>query len=207
MTTALDMALELAERAERDPVVGVKSAGKIISLLRRTKQELLTRANPLGEPRFAHAFGLAERVLERFTEESVRPLAALGVTHIVRPDDAARPLTQAEPIVGPLRIEWPGGDGLVRSLFAGTLDGDPQNLSRVSVRIAINGSDELFTTGSAPAYVPLVAFQPGNHAWFRLRDYPVTSAQRWTVHFNYEGAPFGPPSVSPFLLFGFARKN
>jgi hypothetical protein len=74
----------------------------------------------------------------------------------------------------------------------------------VSVRIAINGSDDLFTTGEAPAFVPLIAFQPGDHNWLRLKDYAVSPAQKWTVYFQYEG-PAGPTSITPFLLFGFVE--
>jgi hypothetical protein len=89
-------------------------------------------------------------------------------------------------------------------MFAGTLDGNPSSLSSVSVRIAINGSDDLFTTGLSPAFVPLVAFQAANHNWFRLKDYRVSPAQKWTVYFQYEG-PAGPVPITPFLLFGFVQ--
>jgi hypothetical protein len=201
-TAALDTAIHLVEEAERDPVAAVKNQPKIGKLLRRAKFELVS-APPLGgiggSDRIAHVVERLERVLELCTQ----PLAALGVTHVVRVEDMpAVPLGKE---AGPFKIEWPGGEGVARSIYAGTLDGDPANLSRISVRIAINGSDELFTTGTAPAFVPLIAFQPQNHNWFRLKDYQVTAAQRWTVHFNYEGAG-GPANLTPFLLFGFARK-
>jgi hypothetical protein len=137
-------------------------------------------------------------------EEGTYPLAALGVTHIVRVDDV--PGLTAGQTTPALKIDWPGGEGLARSLFAGTTDGDPASLSRISVRIVINGTDDLFTTGSAPAYVPLIAFQAANHNWFRLKDYPVSPAQKWTVYFQYEGTP-GPIPLTPFLLFGFVQER
>ena len=203
MSTALDSALQLVEEAERDPVAAVKHQPRIGKLLRRAKFELLsappTPRGGAGDDRIAKTLERLERVLEL----SAQPLAALGVTHIVRIEGA--PTVQIGKEAGPFKIEWPGGEGVARSLYAGTLDGDPANLSRISVRIAINGSDELFTTGTAPAFVPLIAFQAGNHNWFRLKDYVVTASQRWTVHFNYEGTG-GPLTITPFLLFGFARK-
>jgi hypothetical protein len=198
---ALDAAIHLVEEAERDPVAAVKNQSKIGKLLRRAKVEL-SAAPPAGAAADDRIAKVCER-LERVLELCTQPLAALGVTHVVRVENMpAIPLGKE---AGPFKIEWPGGEGVVRSIFAGTLDGDPGNLSRLSVRIAINGSDELFTTGTAPAFVPLIAFQPQNHNWFRLKDYVVTAAQRWTVHFNYEGAG-GPANLTPFLLFGFARK-
>lgn len=202
MSTALDSALQLVEEAERDPVAAVKHQPRIGKLLRRAKFELLSAPpspNGAADDRIAKTLERLGRVLDL----SAQPLAALGVTHIVRIEGA--PSVPLGKEAGPFKIEWPGGEGVARSLYAGTLDGDPANLSRISVRIAINGSDELFTTGNAPAFVPLVAFQAGNHNWFRLKDYVVTAAQRWTVHFNYEGSG-GPLAITPFLLFGFARK-
>jgi hypothetical protein len=70
----------------------------------------------------------------------------------------------------------------VRSLYAGTVDGDPANLARVSMRITRdNGSDDMFTTGQGAAFVPLLALHATNHNWFRLADFPVHSLQRWTA--------------------------
>lgn len=202
LSAALSSAIQLVGEGERDPVAAVKHSATIGKILRRAKNELASATGPscgaAGE-RVAQVLDRLERVLAM----SAQPLAALGVTHIVRIEDAPAVLRGKE--AGPFKIEWPGGEGLARSLYAGTLDGDPANLSRISVRIAVNGSDELFTTGSAPAYVPLIAFQAANHNWFRLKDYPVTAAQRWTVNFNYEGQG-GPATITPFLLFGFARK-
>jgi hypothetical protein len=201
-TAALDSAIHLVDEAERDPVAAVKNQPRIGKLLRRAKLDLASAAPLAGAPGGERIAQVCER-LERVLEMCTQPLAALGVTHVVRVEDM--PAIPAGKEAGPFKIEWPGGEGFARSIYAGTLDGDPANLSRLSVRIAINGSDELFTTGTAPAYVPLVAFQPQNHNWFRLKDYVVTAAQRWTVHFNYEGAG-GPATLTPFLLFGFARK-
>ncbi len=200
------MALQLVDEAERDPVAAVKNQARIGKLLRRAKLEVVApQVAPAQSPSVdgERLVQILER-LERVLELSAQPLAALGVTHIVRVEDT--PMVPVGKEAGPFKIEWPGGDGVARSLYAGTLDGDPANLSRISVRIAVNGSDEIFTTGTAPAYVPLIAFQAGNHNWFRLKDYAVTAAQRWTLHFNYEGTG-GPLTLSPFLLFGFARKE
>ena len=63
----------------------------------------------------------------------------------------------------------------------------------------MNGTDDLFTDGEDPAFVPLVAFQSQNHNWFRLRDYEVTAQQRWTVQLrneNTDGARTSSPSCS-----------
>jgi hypothetical protein len=200
--SALDSAILLVDQAERDPVAAVKLQPHIGKLLRLAKHEVASRS--------AHGCGGGDggkiaQVLERLElvlALSTQPLAALGCTHIVRIEDS--PAVAKGKEAGPFKVEWPGGEGIARSLYAGTLDGNPANLSRISVRIAVNGTDELFTTGTAPAYVPLIAFQPGNHNWFRLRDYVVTAAQRWTVSFNFEGTT-GPATITPFLLFGFKR--
>ena len=200
--TSLDDALRLVEQGERDPVRAVRNQEKVGSLLRRAKDEL----SSLSSHHATHGGGELARVLarmERQLEASAHPLAALNVTHIVRVDDV--PPLSAGQTTGALKIEWPGGEGIARSLYAGTLDGDPSSLSRVSVRIAINGSDDLFTTGEAPAFVPLVAFQPGNHNWLRLRDYAVSPAQKWTVYFQHEGPAGANDPITPFLLFGFVK--
>jgi len=205
---AFEQALALSEEAARDPVAAVRNARTLPALLRSARSEALgalPQAAPMpnpGDPRLAS-------VLERLTELAEgagRPLGALAVTHVVRVESIPA-LTPAFRESGSLKVEWPGGEGVVRSVFAGTLDGNPDTLSRVSVRIAINGSDELFTTGTAAAHVPLVAFQARDHNWFKLRDYAVSSVQRWTVSFNYEEPTGGPAQVRPFLLFGFVRTH
>ncbi len=203
MGTAIDSAMQLVEEAARDPLAAVSHPAKILTLLQRAKRESAGAA-----PGPSQASERLARVLERLEEvvsQSAQPLAALGCTHIVRVEDAPA-LTPGGKESTMLKVDWPGGAGLCRSMFAGTLDGDPASLSRVSVRIAINGSDDLFTTGSAPAFVPLLAFQAGNHNWFRLQDYAVSAAQKWAIHFKYEG-PVGPPTITPYLLFGFKRER
>jgi hypothetical protein len=194
----LDMALALAEEGERDPVAAVRNTAKLRALLRRAQQGEGASAAPGDAAGLAHVLDRIERVLEA----AARPLAALGATHIVRVEDV--PTLAPGQATGALKIEWPGGDGVARSLFAGTLDGARASLSSISVRIAINGSEDLFTTGQAPAFVPLVAFQAGNLNWFRLKDYAVSPAQKWTVYFQNEGRAGGDP-VTPFLLFGFVQ--
>jgi hypothetical protein len=197
----LDEALRLAEQAERDPVRAVQNAEKLRGLLARARTE-----RPPPPP--AHAAGggadLARTLarLEQVIEMAARPLSVLGATHIVRVDDV--PALSAGQRTPALKIDWPGGEGIARAIFAGTTDGNPASLSSVSVRIAINGSDDLFTTGEAPAFVPLVAFQAANHNWFRLKDYHVSPAQKWTVYFQFEG-PATPIPVTPFLLFAFVQ--
>jgi hypothetical protein len=182
------MARRLAEEGARDPVAAVKNQRRLASLLR-----------DLPEAAAAGSSGRAPCACQG----AAAPLAALGVTHIVRVENV--PALSPSVITPALKVEWPGGEGVCRSLFAGTLDGDLLSLSRVSVRIAINGSDDLFTDGQAPAYVPLIAFQAANHNWFRLKDYAVSAAQRWTIYFNYEGE--AGPDITPFLLFGYQRKG
>ena len=49
-----------------------------------------------------------------------------------------------------------------------------------------------------------IAFQAANHNWFRLKDYRVSPAQKWTVYFQHEG-PAGANPITPFLLFGFVQ--
>ncbi len=200
---SLEAALQLVEEGERDPVRAVRTQEKVGRLLRRAKNEL----GSVAPSHAAHGAELA-RVLDRMEHllaGAAHPLSALGVTHIVRVDDV--PSLTAGQTTGALKIEWPGGEGIARSMFAGTLDGDLSSLSRVSVRIAINGSDDLFTTGEAPAFVPLVAFQPGNHNWLRLKDYAVSPAQKWTVYFQHEGPAGANDPITPFLLFGFVKGN
>ncbi len=206
MASALELALQLTEQSVRDPVAAVQIAEKTVALLRRVRSDVAANTNAQhGARSDDRLVSILER-LERLAAESSRTLAALGVTHIVRPDGLPE-LTQARRESGPHKIEWPAGTGLVRSLFAGTLDGDPLNLSRVSVRITRDtGTDDLGTTGEGAAYLPLLAFHATNHNWFRLEDLPLNSLQRWSASFKYEGAASGPPSVTPFLLFGFARR-
>jgi hypothetical protein len=195
-----DQAIALVERA-RDPIEAVKlgsQLGRILHQIRaRTELAAASAASRANSPP-THAAG---------QEGGDWPLAALGCSHIIRVPNVpalAPPPAGATSITSALRVEWPGGEGKVRSLFAGTLDGDPASLSRVSVRIAINGADELFTDGEEEAYVPLLSFQAANHNWFRLKDYRVDSSQKWQVYFQNEGPPGSPP-VTPFLLFGYAR--
>lgn len=207
MSAAIDAALQYAEQSARDPVHGAQNADKLVTLLRRARAEGTStrQLGALSAVREDRLSGILER-LERIVSESSRTLSALGVTHIVRTEDLPA-LTRGRADSGPHRIEWPAGEGMVRSLYVGTLDGDPMNLARVSVRITRdNGTDDIFTTGQGAAYVPLVALHATNHNWFRLADFPLNSLQRWTALFRYEGADSGPPSVTPFLLFGFARR-
>jgi hypothetical protein len=200
MSAALDLALQLVEEGERDPVRAVQNQVRLAKALKHVKRELVSQG-PANDilPKLLER--LIER-LERLLEATMQPLAALGVTHIVRVDDV--PTLNAGQTSPTLKIDWPGGQGTARSMFAGNLDGDAASLSRVSVRIAINGSDELFTTGAAPAFVPLVVFQAATHNWFRLKDYGDSPAQKWTVVFKHEG-PAGSPASTPFLLFGFVK--
>jgi hypothetical protein len=190
MTNRLEMARQLVAEGERDPVAAVKNQRRLAALLRDLPAESRPEA-PCGCGSAGNA--------------PASSLAALGVTHLVRVDSVpSLSVGQTSPA---LKVEWPGGQGVCRSLFAGTLDGDPVSLSRVSVRIAVNGSDDLFTDGEAPAFVPLIAFQAANHNWFRLRDYAVSAAQRWVVYFQYEWETPGLPPITPFLLFGYKRGN
>ncbi len=192
-----EKALRIAEQSEHDPLKAARHGPQLVKVLR----ELQTHASALQHTATAVAPEVAQVDW---------PIAALGVTHIVRVkniEPLAAPVVGGPPTIqGPIRIEWPGGTGLVRSLFAGTTDGARANLSRLSVRITVNGTDELITNGEEEAFLPLIALQAENHNWLRLRDYEVTAAQRWTVHFAYEG-PGGPPLVTPFLVFGYARTS
>lgn len=204
MASALDLALQLTEQAVRDPVAAVQNAEKTAALLRRVRSEA---ANTNGQSARGddRLLAILER-LDKLVAESRRTLSALGVTNIVRPD-VLRPLSQSSPDSGPIRVQWPAGNGLVRSIFAGTVDGDPLNLSRVSLRVMRDsGTDDLGTTGEGAAFLPLLVFHAENHNWFRLEDIPLNSLQQWSVSFKYEGAASGPPSVTPFVLFGFARR-
>lgn len=198
MNASIAEALHLAELSERDPLAAARNGPKLVAVLRE-----LAEHHPTATEHRSHAHGDSPKLAEA-------DIAALGVTNIVRVKSRkpiAAPGPSGDPVIlGPIRVEWPGGTGYVRSLFAGTTDGDPANLSRVSVRISINGTDEVVTNGEEEDFAPLVSMQAQNHNWLKLKDFEVTAAQRWTVHFAYEG-PGGPPQVTPFLLFGYARKS
>ncbi len=202
-TAYLDKALELAE-AGRDPVAAMRNQDKVVSLLRRARAEQTTALGDVD--RLAAVLDRLERVVSPLA----RPLAALGASKIVRVENV--PALLPRETSQPLKIEWPGGEGFASAMYATSLDGDPASLSRVSVRITINGSEDLFTTGQAPAFVPLIAFNPGTHAWFRLKGpngeelgYPVSSLQKWAITFTYEGAA-GPATITPVLLFAYATR-
>jgi hypothetical protein len=186
----VERALRLVEEGERDPIRAVKVGPQLARLLLEIRDQ--------GEQQEPAAH------VERGYDF---PIAALGVTHIVRVQGVTG-LNSTAPTTEKLKIEWPGGRGLIRSVFAGTLDGDLASLSKVSLRMLINGSDDLFTDGESPAFVPLIAFQAANHNWFRLKDYEVTAQQRWSVQLAYEGPPLAAPAtITPFVLFGYARTS
>jgi len=180
----LEHALHLAEASERDPIAAVTHSGDVVRALRAARD-----AGPPPASRGATA---------------EHTIVSLGITHIVRVSPIG-PLTQGN-VTPAIKIDWPAGRGVVRSMFAGTLDGDPASLSRVSLRLSINGSEELVTTGEAEAFVPMIALQPANHNWLRLRDFDVSAQQRWTAFLRYEGTG-GPATSTPFVLFGYARKS
>ncbi len=209
----LDRALQLAE-AGTDPVVAMRNQDKVVSLLRRARaeQQQATAMGDVSSPGGAAGDRLAAVLdrLERVVSPLARPLAALGASKIVRVENAPA-LVPGESSLQ-LKVEWPGGEGFASAIYATTLDGDPASLSRVSVRITINGSEDLFTTGQAPASVPMIAFAPGTHAWFRLKGpngedegYPVSALQKWSITFTYEGAA-GPATITPVLLFAYAKR-
>jgi hypothetical protein len=129
-------------------------------------------------------------------------IAELRADKIVRLP-GARPVPAGQEL-GPLKVDWPGGHGLCGGLFAGTIDGNDESLSTLSVRIAINGDEDLFFDGTNPEFVPLVALHPRDHRWFRL-ERAVSSQERWMVTFRHEG-PAGAPPLSPFLLFAYQRR-
>jgi hypothetical protein len=183
---ALDVLL-LADQAKRDPA----AAEKLAALTQRAKNE--RPAAPLAAAAAAARSSIPARL---------PLLAELRADKIVR-------LPGAGPVApgndrGPLKVDWPGGAGICAGLFAGTLDGADASLSMVSVRIAINGDEDLFTDGTNPEFVPLVALHPRDHRWFRL-ERAVTAQERWMVTFRHEG-PAGAPPITPFLVFAYQRK-
>jgi len=204
-----DHALALVERA-RDPLEAVKLGPKLARVLREIKarHELAATASTSVTASSRRTDG--GTAIAPDASGADWPLAALGCTHIVRLAGVA-PLPPAAPgslsISSAYKVEWPGGTGKVRSLFAGTTDGDPASLSRISVRISVNGTEELITDGEEEAYTPLLALQAANHNWFRLKDYEVNATQKWQVYFQNEGGPPGSPPLTPFLLFGYARET
>jgi hypothetical protein len=183
----IDRALRLVDQGARDPLKAVKMGDELARVLHQIRDDA-ERDPGKAAPR--------ERGFDF-------PIAALGASHIIRVtaiDHAGLPAGTTTPT---LKVEWPGGRGVIRSIYAGTADGLLTSLSTVSLRVTINGTDDLFTDGEDPAFVPLVAFQSQNHNWFRLRDYEVTAQQRWTVQLRNENA--AGPNLIPFVLFGYAR--
>lgn len=173
---SLETALRLAEEGVRDPVRAVRNAEALVVAIQRARAERATRSEP--------------------------DLADLAVDNIIRVDDP--PLLQPGQTSPTLVADWPGGEGKAISLFGGTLDGEDKSLSCVSVRIAINGSEDLFTTGRAPTYVPLRSLHPSIHNWLRLKGRRVSPAQKWTIQFQHEGPATSAP-VKPYLLFGYQK--
>ena len=194
MTTAhslplIDRALRMVEQGARDPLRAVKMGDELTRVLHELRDE--SEKEPIGGGPLERGFDF--------------PLAALGSTHIIRVT-AIDPAGIAAATTTPtLKVEWPGGRGVIRSIYAGTADGLVASLSSISLRVTVNGTDDLFTDGEDPAFVPLVAFQSQNHNWFRLRDYEVTAQQRWTVQLRNENPAGG--NIIPFVLFGYARTS
>jgi hypothetical protein len=200
--SALDVAVQLAERGARDPVAAVQNQAKLAQLLKRAKNERGPAAGDVAaaEAVEARLATLLERALGG--ARSGAPMPELRADKIVRLP-GVRPVPAGQEL-GPFKVDWPGGLGACGGLFAGTLDGDDRSLSSLSVRIAINGDEDLFTDGTNPEFVPLVALHPRDHRWFRL-ERAVSSQERWMVTFRHEG-PAGAPALSPFLLFAYQRR-
>ena len=190
VVSLVDRALRVVDKGARDPLHAVRMGDELARILHQVRDQ--AERNP------ARAASGAERGFDF-------PIAALGATHIVRV--ALNDPTGIAPggTTGVLKVEWPGGSGVVRSIYAGTTDGQVASLSSVSLRVTVNGTDDLFTDGENPAFVPLVAFQSQNHNWFRIRDYEVTSQQRWTVELRNENTAGA--NLIPFVLFGYARTH
>jgi hypothetical protein len=194
MTTAhslplIDRALRMVEQGARDPLRAVRMGDELTRVLHELREE--SEREPVGGGPLERGFDF--------------PIAALGATHIIRVT-AIDPTGIAAATTTPtLKVEWPGGRGVIRSIYAGTSDGLVASLSSISLRVTVNGTDDLFTDGEDPAFVPLVAFQSQNHNWFRLRDYEVTAQQRWTVQLRNENAAGA--NIVPFVLFGYARTS
>ena len=194
MTTAhslplIDRALRMVEQGARDPLRAVRMGDELTRVLHELREE--SEHEPVGGGPLERGFDF--------------PIAALGATHIIRVT-AIDPTGIAAATTTPtLKVEWPGGRGVIRSIYAGTSDGLVASLSSISLRVTVNGTDDLFTDGEDPAFVPLVAFQSQNHNWFRLRDYEVTAQQRWTVQLRNENAAGA--NIVPFVLFGYARTS
>ena len=194
----IDRALGLVEDGARDPLRAVKSGGQLARVLHELREEAHRPPEAAHGVTHHHHHGHHERGFDF-------PIAALGCTHIIR-------VTALDPAgiafgatTNTIKVEWPGGRGVVRSIYAGTTDGLVASLSSLSLRVTVNGTDDLFTDGEDPAFVPLVTFQAQNHNWFRLRDYEVTAQQRWTVQLRNEN-PAG-ANIIPFVLFGYARTS
>ena len=194
MTTAhslplIDRALRMVEQGARDPLRAVKMGDELTRVLHELREE--SEREPVGGGPLERGFDF--------------PIAALGATHIIRVTAIDPTGIGAATTTPTLKVEWPGGRGVIRSIYAGTSDGLVASLSSISLRVTVNGTDDLFTDGEDPAFVPLVAFQSQNHNWFRLRDYEVTAQQRWTVQLRNENAAGA--NIVPFVLFGYARTS
>jgi hypothetical protein len=187
----IDRALRMVEQGARDPLRAVKMGDELTRVLHELR-------DASEHERESGAGGPLERGFDF-------PLAALGATHIIRVTAIDPAGIAAGATTQTLKIEWPGGRGVIRSIYAGTSDGLVASLSSISLRVTVNGTDDLFTDGESPAFVPLVAFQSQNHNWFRLRDYEVTAQQRWTVQLRNENTAGA--NILPFVLFGYARTS
>lgn len=128
-------------------------------------------------------------------------LASLGISKIVPLDPAT--LTALTAVVGnksSALMKWPGGTGYINSIFAGTQDGAIASLSKVGIRITINGGEEMITTGDGAAYARLVTLQPGNLNWVKLRNRRVDAQTTYSVEFiNFAGDAV----YVPWVHFGY----
>lgn len=129
------------------------------------------------------------------TKTQKNGLAQIGATHILRLPSipAVPPGTILQPSIKPT---WPGGGGRVMGFFAGTKDGSLAGLSAMSVRIRVNGQEDLVVTGQGEAYAPLVSFNPQNHNWFRTKAYIIDPTAIWEFTFQNESSGLPAPVLA-----------
>ena len=110
----IDRALGLVEDGARDPLRAVKSGGQLARVLHELREEAHRPPEAARGVTHHHHHGHNEHGFDF-------PIAALGCTHIIRVTAIDPTGIAANTTTPTLKVEWPGGRGLVRSIYAGTL--------------------------------------------------------------------------------------
>lgn len=128
----------------------------------------------------------------------------LATVHIYRPDNVVALSGTAGSISSPYRIDFSSthnqGSRVV-GMAACTLNGTAAELYGTSVRVQLNGQEDLFTTGQASQYLNLGIISPTNAPWFVFaKPIPIRPGDSWFCTFKNEAGTITPTPVVAFKV-------